>query len=74
MNLDFLSFFLKEQVDWEQQLFTPADAIVLKPTPSHPKKKRKLQVDKNTTLSGQDIRNNLGNPASLITTPVSTLF
>eukprot|EP00111_Clytia_hemisphaerica_P022245 TCONS_00065372-protein len=60
-----------EPVDWENQLFTPADAIILKPTKAHPKKKRKLQIDKNTTLSGEDIRNNLANPDSLVTVPIS---
>jgi len=63
-----------EQVDWAQQLFTPADAIVLKPTPStpsQPKKRRRLQVDRNTTLTGVEIRDNLGNPEKLVGIPIS---
>ena len=64
---------IQEPVDWENQLFTPADAIILKPTKAHPKKKRKLQIDKSTTLSGEDIRNNLANPDSLVAAPVKIL-
>ena len=65
---------IQEPVDWENQLFTPADAIILKPTKAHPKKKRKLQIDKSTTLSGEDIRNNLANPDSLVAAPVHLII
>lgn len=56
--------------DWEVNLVTPADAIVLKPKPSHPKKKRKLKVDKEIIISGNEMRNNLAKPERLIRVPI----
>lgn len=58
-------------MDWETHFQTPSDAIVLKPLPSQPKKKRKLMVDKETFIESKDIKNNFTSVDKLIKVPVS---
>jgi len=59
-----------EPKDWADDLFTPADVIILKPKGANPRKKRKLNVDKTVILDGNEIRNNLSTPESLIRIPI----
>ena len=45
-------------MDWEAHMQTPSDAIILRPLPTQPKKRRKLTVDKNLCIS-KDISNKI---------------
>ena len=57
-------------MDWETNLRTPADVIVLKPLPSQPKKKRKLMVDKEIFIDSKEMKHNFATPEKLIRMPV----
>ncbi|XP_047124778.1 double-strand-break repair protein rad21 homolog isoform X1 [Hydra vulgaris] len=56
--------------NWNCNLVTPAEAIILKPNASNPKRKRKLFVDDEIALSSQQIKSNLATPDTLLKTPI----
>ena len=61
-----------EPRDWEQDLYTPAEAILLQPRPRNPRKKRKLLVDEKIVINSNDIRRNINAGATAWTSiPVS---
>ena len=65
-----ITFVFQEKQDWNCNLITPADAIILKPKASNPKRKRKLYVDGDIILTSQEMKNNMATPDTLIRVPV----